>query len=98
MWVACNLGKQIKSSFKCKQMISSTCFLELIHMDLCGPMRVQSSGGKYVFVLVDDYTRYTWTLFRAAKDNVFEAFCSLVRKFQKKYGKQLKAIRFNHGT
>ncbi|KAJ9548857.1 hypothetical protein OSB04_021400 [Centaurea solstitialis] len=35
--------------------------LQLIHMDLCGPMRVQSiSGKKYVLVMVDDYSRYTW--------------------------------------
>ena len=80
-------------------MVSSTCSLELIHMDLCGPMRVQSRGGKrYVFVLVDDYTRYTWTLFLAAKDDAFEDFCSLMRKIQRKYGKQLKAIRPDHGT
>ena len=96
---ACTLGKQIKSSFKSKQMVSSTCSFELIHIDLCGPMRVQSRRGKrYVFVLVDDYTRYTWTLFLAAKDDAFEVFCSLMRKIQRKYGKQLKAIRSDHGT
>ena len=68
-------------------------------MDLCGPMRVQSRGGRrYVFVLVDDYTRYTWTLFLASKDDAFEVFCSLMRKIQRKYGKQLKAIRSDHGT
>ena len=38
-------------------------------MDLCGPMRVQSKGGnRYIFVLVDDYTRFTWTLFLKSKD------------------------------
>ena len=51
-----------------------------------------------MFVLVDDYTRYIWTLFLAAKDDAFEAFCSLMRKLQTKSGKQLKAIRSDHRT
>ncbi|GJS25074.1 retrovirus-related pol polyprotein from transposon TNT 1-94 [Tanacetum coccineum] len=38
--------------------------LNLLHMDLCGPMRVASiNGKKYILVIVDDYSRYTWTLF-----------------------------------
>ena len=51
-------------------------------MDLCGPMRVLSRGGKrYVFVIVDDYSRFTWTLFLATKDEtftMFEIFAQLV--------------------
>nr|GEW69739.1 retrovirus-related Pol polyprotein from transposon TNT 1-94 [Tanacetum cinerariifolium] len=38
--------------------------LNLLHMDLCGSMRVASiNGKKYILVIVDDYSRYTWTLF-----------------------------------
>nr|GEV42330.1 hypothetical protein [Tanacetum cinerariifolium] len=38
--------------------------LNLLHMDLCGPMRVASiNAKKYIMVIVDDYSRYTWTLF-----------------------------------
>ena len=34
--------------------------LELLHIDLMGPARVQSLGGKkYFLVVVDDFTRYT---------------------------------------
>jgi len=51
-----------------------------------------------MFVLVDDYTRYTWLLFLASKDDAFVAFCSLMRKIQTKFGKQLMAIRSDHGT
>ncbi|XP_021774596.1 uncharacterized protein LOC110738494 [Chenopodium quinoa] len=58
---ACVKGKQVRSSFKSKKMVSSTKPLELIHMDLCGLMRIQSrSGKKYVLVIVDDYSRFTW--------------------------------------
>ena len=66
---ACQIGKQTKSSFKTKKLISTSKPLELLHMDLFGPTRVASQGGKsYAFVIVDDYTRYTWVLFLAHKN------------------------------
>jgi hypothetical protein len=38
--------------------------IELLHMDLVGPARVHSVGGKwYVLVVVDDYSRYAWVFF-----------------------------------
>ena len=44
---ACQMGKQIKNSF----FISTTKPLELLHMDLFGPSRTPSLGGKsYAFV------------------------------------------------
>nr|GEV04965.1 retrovirus-related Pol polyprotein from transposon TNT 1-94 [Tanacetum cinerariifolium] len=63
--------------------MKSTCFvrdlqgskgrLNLLHMDLCGPMRVASiNGKKYILVIVDDYSRYTWTLFLRSKDETPE--------------------------
>ena len=48
-------------------------------MDVCGPMRVQSIGGsKYILVLVDDYSRFTWTIFKRSKSEVFSRFKELV--------------------
>ena len=61
---ACQHGKQTKKSFKSKNMVSTTRPLQLLHMDLFGPSRTSSLGGKYYcFVIVDDYSRYTWTIF-----------------------------------
>nr|XP_009602469.1 uncharacterized protein LOC104097589 [Nicotiana tomentosiformis] len=61
---ACVKGKHVRSSFKPKWEVSTSRTLDLLHMDLCGPMRVASRGGKkYIFVIVDDYSRFTWTLF-----------------------------------
>nr|GEV41203.1 Gag-Pol polyprotein [Tanacetum cinerariifolium] len=43
--------------------------LHILHMDLCGPMRIASINGKrYVLVIVDDYSRYTWVHFLRSKD------------------------------
>nr|GEW82490.1 Gag-Pol polyprotein [Tanacetum cinerariifolium] len=46
--------------------------INLLHMDLCGSMRVASiNGKKYILVIVDDYSRYTWTLFLRSKGTEF---------------------------
>ncbi|GKC32356.1 retrovirus-related pol polyprotein from transposon TNT 1-94 [Tanacetum coccineum] len=43
-------------------------------MDLCGPMRVESiNGKKYILVIVDDYSRFTWVKFLRSKDEDPEA-------------------------
>src|ERR1044071_7327378 len=71
----CVMGKQVKNSFKSKNHVSTSNPLELIHMDICGPMRIQSIGGsKYILVLVDDYSRFTWMIFIRSKSEVFSRF------------------------
>ena len=56
---ACQLGKQIKGSFKPKNQISTYRPLQLIYMDLFKPISTSSLGGsKYAFVIMDDYSRY----------------------------------------
>ncbi|GJY59046.1 retrovirus-related pol polyprotein from transposon TNT 1-94 [Tanacetum coccineum] len=58
------MSKAKKSSFKSKVVPSSKGRLNLLHMDLCGPMRVASiNGKKYILVIGLYYSRYTWTLF-----------------------------------
>ena len=70
---ACAKGKLVKSSFKSKDMISTSRPLELLHMDLFGPISIPSlSKKKYVYVIVDDFSRYTWTLFLQYKEEAFE--------------------------
>ncbi|VFQ77919.1 unnamed protein product [Cuscuta campestris] len=65
---ACQKGKQVKSTFKAKSAPSTTRILSLIHMDLFGPVTpISLSGKKYVLVVVDDYSRYTWTIFLNGK-------------------------------
>ncbi|GJS24570.1 reverse transcriptase domain-containing protein [Tanacetum coccineum] len=67
---SCEVSKAKRSSFKSKTVPSSKGRLNLLHMDLCGPMRVASINGKrYILVIVDDYSRYTWTLFLRKDDN-----------------------------
>ena len=58
--------------------MSTTQPLQLLHMDLFGPSRTMSFGGNYyALVIVDDYSRFTWTLFLTHKRYVFHAFKKL---------------------
>ncbi|GJT91958.1 retrovirus-related pol polyprotein from transposon TNT 1-94 [Tanacetum coccineum] len=77
---SCELGKAKRKSFHIKTTPSSKRRLQLLHMDLCGPMRVESiNGKKYVLVIVDDYSRYTWTHFLRSKDEILEVLIDFIR-------------------
>ncbi|GJV55309.1 retrovirus-related pol polyprotein from transposon TNT 1-94 [Tanacetum coccineum] len=77
---SCELGKAKRKSFHTKTTPSSKRRLQLLHMDLCGPMRVESiNGKKYVLVIVDDYSRYTWTHFLRSKDETPEVLIDFLR-------------------
>ncbi|GJX65409.1 retrovirus-related pol polyprotein from transposon TNT 1-94 [Tanacetum coccineum] len=55
---ACQIRKQAHARHKAKNIVSTTRFLELLHMDLFGPSAVRSYGGNlYTLVIVDDYSR-----------------------------------------
>nr|GEV46395.1 hypothetical protein [Tanacetum cinerariifolium] len=59
----CEQGKIHRKHHKSKTAFASNKPLYLLHMDLCGTMRVESINGKrYVLVVVDDYSRYTWRI------------------------------------
>ena len=61
---ACQKGKQTRKSFKLKYCVSTSKPLELLHMYLFGPYRTTSLGRNlYALVVVDDYSRFTWTIF-----------------------------------
>ncbi|GJX24665.1 retrovirus-related pol polyprotein from transposon TNT 1-94 [Tanacetum coccineum] len=58
---ACAIGKSKKKPHKPKSEDTNQEKLYLLHMDLCGPIRVASvNGKKYILVIVDDYSRFTW--------------------------------------
>nr|GEY55727.1 hypothetical protein [Tanacetum cinerariifolium] len=81
---SCKLGKAKRKSFHTKLTPSSKRGLQLLHMDLCGPMRVASINGKrYVLVIVDDYSRYTWTHFLRSKDETPEVLINFLRLVQR---------------
>ncbi|KAJ9555863.1 hypothetical protein OSB04_010477 [Centaurea solstitialis] len=96
---ACEKGKQTRASFKSKQISSISSPLQLLHMDLFGPVNVQSIGGKkYTLVIVDEYSRYTWVFFLRAKSDAPEEIILFVRKMEKLNNLTVRSIRSDHGT
>ncbi|GJU00673.1 retrovirus-related pol polyprotein from transposon TNT 1-94 [Tanacetum coccineum] len=85
---ACEQGKSKKSSFPPKLVPSTKSKLELLYMDLCGPMRVESINGiKYILVIVDDYSRYTWAqILKIRTGNGTEFKNEKLRSFYAKLG------------
>ncbi|GJY23046.1 retrovirus-related pol polyprotein from transposon TNT 1-94, partial [Tanacetum coccineum] len=95
---ACKMGKQAHASHKAKNVVSTTRCLELLHMDLFGPSAVRSYGGnRYTLVIVDDYSRYTWTRFLKDKTEAFDQFKIFSRKIQNQLGCSIVSIRTDHG-
>ena len=77
-------GPQTKSMHKKGKYLSTKEPLELLHMDLMGPMQTESLGGKiYIYVyFVDDFSRFTWTYFLREKSETFDKFKMLYTKIQ----------------
>jgi hypothetical protein len=70
----CRHGKMIAASHSPVNTVMSEHLGQLLHIDIVGPSRVRSMGGKwYVLVIVDNYSRYSWVFFLESKDEVFDS-------------------------
>jgi transposase InsO family protein len=96
---ACQAGKQDGVHHPHKNIMMTERPLELLHMDLFGPIAYISIGGsKYCLVIVDDYSRFTWVFFFQEKSQTQEIFKKLLRHAQNEFGLRIKKIRRNNGT
>nr|GEW51654.1 retrovirus-related Pol polyprotein from transposon TNT 1-94 [Tanacetum cinerariifolium] len=96
---ACQLGKSKKYTHKPKTVNTIMEVLHTLHMDLCGPMRVQSiNRKKYILVIVDDYSRLTWVKFLRSKDETPEFVIKLLKQLQVGLNKTVRNICTDNGT
>ena len=96
---ACAMGKSTKKSYKPKAEDTNQEVLYLLHMDLCGPMRVESINGKrYILVIVDDYSRFTWVKCLRHKDEAPEFIKSFLKMIQVRLKATVRRIRIDNGT
>ncbi|GKB15410.1 retrovirus-related pol polyprotein from transposon TNT 1-94 [Tanacetum coccineum] len=73
--------------------------LYLLHMDLCGPMRVASTNGKkYILVIMDDYSRFTWVKFLASKDEAPDFIIKFLKMIQVRLNAPVRNIRTDNRT
>ncbi|GKC83090.1 retrovirus-related pol polyprotein from transposon TNT 1-94 [Tanacetum coccineum] len=78
-----NFGKSKKKPHKPKSEDTNQEKLYLLHMDLCGPMRVASvNGRKYILVIVDDYFRFTWVKCLKSKDEAPDFILKFLKMIQ----------------
>ncbi|GKB04532.1 retrovirus-related pol polyprotein from transposon TNT 1-94 [Tanacetum coccineum] len=96
---ACALGKNKKSSHQPKAEDTNQEKLYLLHMDLCGLMRVESINGKmYILVIVDDYSRFTWVKFLRSKDEAPNAIIKCIKNIQVRLNATVRNVRTYNGT
>ncbi|KAF5464314.1 hypothetical protein F2P56_014398 [Juglans regia] len=94
----CQLGKQVRIAHENTTAILTERPLELLHIDLMGPSRTKSLGGKkYILVMVDDFTRYSWVEFLREKGEAPNVIRTLCKKLQNEQGKAIVRIMSDHG-
>ncbi|GKB84907.1 retrovirus-related pol polyprotein from transposon TNT 1-94, partial [Tanacetum coccineum] len=96
---ACALGKSKKFSHQPKAEDTNQEKLYLLHMDLCGLMRVASINKKsYILVFVDDYAKFTWVRFLRTKDEAPEAIIKCIKNIQVHLNANVRNVRTDNGT
>ncbi|GJR25253.1 putative ribonuclease H-like domain-containing protein [Tanacetum coccineum] len=97
--VACLKRKQHKASCRSKIQNSITQHLFMLHMDLFGLTFMSSlMHKKYCLVVTDDYNKFTWVLFLAAKDETSGILKSFITEIKNLVDKKVKIIRCDNGT
>lgn len=93
----CQLGKMSSSTFKGKSFIADN-LLDLVHIDLCGPMKTRSvQGDMYFMILTDDCSRMMWVTFLKDKSEAFGNFKAFRALVEKESGRRIKCLRTDQG-
>ncbi|GFV43749.1 retrovirus-related Pol polyprotein from transposon TNT 1-94 [Trichonephila clavipes] len=96
--IPCKLAKSKRVSFKKTGAVRSKRPLELLHMDLCGPMPTESQGGnKYFLSIIDDYSRKVTVFPIRNKSDVFQTFIRFQKRAERFLSKKVIAVRTDGG-
>jgi len=88
----------VKSSFKSKDIVSTSRPLELLHIDLFGPVNTASLyGSKYGLVIYDDYSRWTRVKFLRNKDNAYDVLSNFCTQIQSEKEMKILKVISDHG-
>src|SRR4051812_37141855 len=95
---ACQKGKFSKPAFKYKNVVFSSRPLELLHIDLFGPVKTASiRGKKYGLVIIDDYSIWTWVKLLKHKDESHTMFFNFCTHIQSEKECKIIKVRSDHG-
>ncbi|GJS64653.1 retrovirus-related pol polyprotein from transposon TNT 1-94 [Tanacetum coccineum] len=96
---SCEQGKSKRASHPPKPVLNYKNMLHLLHMDLCGPMRIASINGKrYVLVIVDDYSHYTWVHFLRSNDEAPKVIKTFLKRITVLLQAPVIIVRTDNGT
>uniref|UniRef100_A0A251SDS7 Putative zinc finger, CCHC-type n=1 Tax=Helianthus annuus TaxID=4232 RepID=A0A251SDS7_HELAN len=94
----CISGKQARKGFPNKTKWQATKPLQLIHSDICGPMRTESiSGCRYFITFIDDYSRKTWVYFLKLKSEALNYFKLFKALTENQSDHMIKTLRTDRG-
>lgn len=95
---SCLVGKQTRHAFPKVTSYRASRMLELLHADLCGPISPETlSHNRYIFVIIDDHTRYMWSILLKEKNEAFEKFKTFKLLIEKENGKEIATLRTDRG-
>jgi transposase InsO family protein len=95
---ACQDGKQVGAQHRVKNIMTTIRPLEMLHIDLFGPISYISIGGnKYGLVIIDDYSHFTWVFFLQDKSENQEVLKKFLKRAQKEFDAKVKRIRSDNG-
>jgi transposase InsO family protein len=95
----CIKGKQTRLPFPKSTENSKRELLELIHTDICGPMRVTSpSGARYFITFIDDMSRHTTVYTIKERSHALDCFKRYKQMSEKRTGKVIKILRSDNGA
>jgi hypothetical protein len=94
----CVLAKHHRGVFPKQSKYRADKALELVHGDLCGPIKPVTPGGRrYFLLLVDDATRYMWVVLLTAKLEASSAIKCIQAAAEKEWGRKLRVLRTDNG-
>ena len=93
----CNYSKHKNKPFKSSHNRAKNIF-QLIYMDLIGPIQNSLYDNKYILTILDDHSRFGWTLFMKSKSETFDHFHNWFNKIKNQFNKRIQYIRTDNGT
>ncbi|GBN37787.1 Retrovirus-related Pol polyprotein from transposon TNT 1-94 [Araneus ventricosus] len=96
--ISCKLAKSRRASFKSMGQIRSKRPLELLHMDLCGPLPVLFQGAnRYFFTIVDDFSRKVSVFPIRNKSDAFQTFIRFQKRAERFLNRKVISVRADGG-